>query len=387
MSYATQQTLNKVSDILDALNTAAGFTVTPKTLSPANDTVEAGLYEATTLSAVDTDLNADNIKAGVTIFGIAGAAGVQDIADADLTVAEAPTGKKFYAVSGGVKTGTGTKTLSAANDTVSAGYYAATTLSAVDADLASGNIKSGVTIFGVAGDSAVVDTTIAADFAIAGRLKTGDKAYTNGSLITGDGTKTLSDANDTVAAGYYEATTLSAVDTDLSAGNIKDGVTIFGVEGTFSSGGEVSATGTVTSDGLALPTDGDTVLIDAKTYTFKAALTTEPATVEGEVLIAGTAALSLQNLTDAINLAGTSAQYTCADHHPTVSASYDTLVITFAALTAGVTGNAIDLVATGATLTASAAHLAGGLTKAGAGQISSGYFAWVDGSKVVGSLA
>ena len=43
------------------------------------------------------------------------------------------------------------QTLSTANDTVSKGVYAATTLSAVDTDLAVGNIKSGVTIFGKAG--------------------------------------------------------------------------------------------------------------------------------------------------------------------------------------------------------------------------------------------
>jgi hypothetical protein len=77
-----------------------------------------------------------------------------NISDAYLTVAEAPTGKKFYAVSGGVKTGTGTKTLSAANDTVAAGYYAATTLSAVDADLAAANIAVGTTIFGFVGAAA-----------------------------------------------------------------------------------------------------------------------------------------------------------------------------------------------------------------------------------------
>jgi len=47
-----------------------------------------------------------------------------------------------------------TQTLSAANDTVSAGYYAATTLSAVDTDLAAGNIASGVTVFGIAGSHA-----------------------------------------------------------------------------------------------------------------------------------------------------------------------------------------------------------------------------------------
>ncbi len=44
-----------------------------------------------------------------------------------------------------------TRTLSAANETVQEGYYAATTLSAVDADLAAANIKSGTTIFGFLG--------------------------------------------------------------------------------------------------------------------------------------------------------------------------------------------------------------------------------------------
>jgi hypothetical protein len=44
--------------------------------------------------------------------------------------------------------------------------------------------------------------------------------------------KTLSAATTTVSAGYYEATDLATVDTDLTAGNIKDGTTIFGVEGT-----------------------------------------------------------------------------------------------------------------------------------------------------------
>ena len=52
-----------------------------------------------------------------------------------------------------------TQTLSAANDTVAAGYYAATTLSAVDADLAVGNIKSGTTIFGFAGTHAAESDT------------------------------------------------------------------------------------------------------------------------------------------------------------------------------------------------------------------------------------
>lgn len=119
------------------------------------------------------------------------------------------------------------QTLNPANDTVGAGYYAATTLSAVDADLAVGNIKTGVDVFGFTG---TYDTE-AVTPVVAGRMKTGDVAFVNGAKITGNGTQTLSNANDMVTAGYYAATTLSAVDTDLATGNIKAGVTIFGIAG------------------------------------------------------------------------------------------------------------------------------------------------------------
>jgi len=61
-------------------------------------------------------------------------------------------------------------------------------------------------------------------------------AWING----GPAVKTLSPASDTVAAGYYAATTLSAVDADLAVANIKSGVTIFGKAGTAISGGAVS---------------------------------------------------------------------------------------------------------------------------------------------------
>ena len=44
----------------------------------------------------------------------------------------------------------------------------------------------------------------------------------------------LDAANDTVDEGVYDATTLDAVDADLAAANIKDGITIFGFLGTLS---------------------------------------------------------------------------------------------------------------------------------------------------------
>jgi len=47
-------------------------TLATQNLSDASETVNAGIYMATTLSSVDTDLQSSNIKTGVTIFGITG---------------------------------------------------------------------------------------------------------------------------------------------------------------------------------------------------------------------------------------------------------------------------------------------------------------------------
>ena len=84
----------------------------------------------------------------------------------------------------GKQTGTMvTQTLNAASANVPAGYYAATTLDAVDEDLISANIKAGVTIFGVEGNSNVLDTSIC-DVATA-TVKYGKIALANGKKIIG----------------------------------------------------------------------------------------------------------------------------------------------------------------------------------------------------------
>ena len=124
-----------------------------------------------------------------------------------------------------------TRTLSNANDTVNAGYYEATTLSAVDTDLAPANIVSGITIFGKAGTATVATGDANVEDVKSPRTfsKTGQASLT-GTMPT----QTLSNANETVQAGYYEATTLSEVDTDLAPANIASGITIFGFTGTYS---------------------------------------------------------------------------------------------------------------------------------------------------------
>lgn len=122
-----------------------------------------------------------------------GTAKFTDISDTTATAGDALSGKYFY-TSGGTKTqgSIATKTssdLTASTLTVTApaGYYAtAASKTLTDASLVSGNIKSGVTIFGVSGTTNVVDTTIASGGASAGNIVNGYKAYVNGSLIEGN---------------------------------------------------------------------------------------------------------------------------------------------------------------------------------------------------------
>ncbi|MBU2574619.1 MAG: hypothetical protein KKH28_11140, partial [Elusimicrobia bacterium] len=93
---------------------------------------------------LDSDFDSDGITDAIDVDD-------NNAADATAAPSEVLAGRTFYS-GGAARTGTmATQTLDPANDTVLAGYYAATTLSAVDADLAAGNIAVSTTIFGKAG--------------------------------------------------------------------------------------------------------------------------------------------------------------------------------------------------------------------------------------------
>ena len=130
-----------------------------------------------------------------------------------------------------------TRAMSASSPTVQAGYYAATTLNAVDPDLTSANIRNGKTIFGVSGDADVVDT--GSGTATAGDILTAKKAWVDGREITGtiasrgDVLGTEGDKIISIPSGYYSGGQMAtARDADLIPGNIRSGKTIFGVSGT-----------------------------------------------------------------------------------------------------------------------------------------------------------
>ena len=195
----------------------------------ANVTIPAGYYSGSGVVTGDADLVTANIRAGVNLFGVTGTPAVVNTASGTATAGNMLTGNTAY-VNGSLVTGTMvTRTLSAATTTVSAGYYAATTLTNVETDLAATNIRNATVVFGITGSLNPAQGNATAAQVLTGRtFTTNNSAQLTGTMPS----NTLSSANATVAAGYYAATTLTNVDTDLRATNIAQGVTIFGVTGT-----------------------------------------------------------------------------------------------------------------------------------------------------------
>ena len=122
-----------------------------------------------------------------------------DSSDADAAAGDVLSGKTFYK-DGGKTTGSMPNNGSTSGDistkagtvTIPAGYTSGGTVgidSTEQAKIVSGNIKSGVTILGVSGDSNVVDTTLASGAATAASIVSGYSAFVNGSKV--DGTATL----------------------------------------------------------------------------------------------------------------------------------------------------------------------------------------------------
>lgn len=111
-----------------------------------------------------------------------------------------------------------------------------------------------------------------------------------------------------------------------------------------------AATSTLTGSSSVAPSDGDTVVVQGKTYTFKTTLTVSPG-VEGQVLIGttGSTDAAYTNLAAALNhSAGNGTTYWSAAANPYVSsAAMASHNIVISALLPGTQGNAITTTAAG----------------------------------------
>ncbi len=229
-------------------STATSRYVTPtlgSSLSGANaslsKTITEGFYDGTTsCSMSDTNLAASNIASGVAIFGVTGSATLAYSACTDnaLNAGKCSTSNSG---SGRYVTATLGSAVSGANASLSAtiplGYYDGTkSCSMSDTNLVAANIASGVGIFGVTGTATLAPANcssngqtscVAVASYVAGAPAAANTNGANGATVI------------TPPAGYYNGTTktVTANDTNLVAGNIIGGVSIFGVTGSIANNG------------------------------------------------------------------------------------------------------------------------------------------------------
>ncbi|MFX4261048.1 phage tail protein [Pelotomaculum propionicicum] len=123
------------------------------------------------------------------------------------------------------------------NQAITAGYHNGSGYVLGDADLISANIKAGVNIFGVAGNSNVINTSPGT--AVAGDILAGKIAFVDGAQLTGTMINrgalaiTPGTAQQAIVTGYHDGNGYVQGDSDLTAANIKKDVLIFGITGTF----------------------------------------------------------------------------------------------------------------------------------------------------------
>ena len=187
-----------------------------------------------------TKLLASSVCGSAQIFGVSGtAACLAGSLSTPASSSEVLAGKEYFDAIGNVQTGTmATRSLSSTTTAVASGYYAATDLATVDTDLTATNIRSGTNLFGVSGTLTPAASACTDNALNAGACTTAASRYVSGTLgtnVTGAGTNASATTTVTLAIPgnrfYDGATSCQLTDSNLLAGNIISGKTIFGVSG------------------------------------------------------------------------------------------------------------------------------------------------------------
>lgn len=241
---SSEQVIN-AGQYLAGAQTIAAVPTEEKSATPSVSGQEivptAGKFLSKVTVSGDANLVADNIKSGVSIFGVQGTLTSLDTSDANATAGDIVTGKTAY-VNGSKITGT---------------------------------LNPGV-------DTSDANAT-AAD------ILTGKTAYVNGSKVTGSipsveaATITPGTLDQTINAGQYVAGAQTIKgEPNLLAENIKNGVSIFGVSGTYQPSGIDTSDATATADQIL---EGATAYVKGQkvTGTHVCAPTTITAVHQGKV--------------------------------------------------------------------------------------------------------
>jgi len=268
--------MNEDGEQVGAMPTKAAATFTPTTTPQL---IAAGQYLSGEQTIIgDADLVSANIKAGKSIFGVAGKTTVVDTEDGYIDGANRVLAG-FAGYADGVRYQGALKNNwtgdFAASALVSGGNYVYLTipedaryspsarLRGYDIDFDSANIKGGVNIFGKAGKSTVMETegltAYNADI-LQGKTAAANGLHKTGSMPNRSTGGYLADAVSksgnalylgVPASAYYgDAASLYSIDNDWIESNIRKDVNIFGKVGNLVEG-KGYATGTIVSDGAA----------------------------------------------------------------------------------------------------------------------------------------
>ena len=215
------------------------------TPSTSEQYINSGQYlSGTQIISGDYNLIADNIKNGVSIFNVTGThVGIESLTESNVSSDDIKNGKIAYGNNGEKITGTAYTINQTVNITpnvddhyLKPGFYNGINIPG-DSDLTADNIKKNIEIFGVTGTYEGTDTSDAT--ATAADILTGKTAYVNGEKLTGTiptyGAHTYTPTTETqdLETGYYSGEQCIEGDTNLLPGNIRKGVSIFNVVGTY----------------------------------------------------------------------------------------------------------------------------------------------------------
>ena len=222
------------------------ITITPST---QNQAIPNGFHNGSGIVVGDGDLVPGNISSGVSIFGVPGnLIGASGTATPGQVLAGVSFSNSSGAATGSMPNrGQLNHTPTTTSYSVLAGYYSGGTILG-DTALISDNIRSGTQIFGIPGSVIPATGEAQAAEVLSGVSFSNSGGPATGSMPNrGPLNHTPTTAPYSVLAGYYSGGTIDG-DPDLLPENILEGVTIFNVIGTASSGID-------TSDATAAPTD------------------------------------------------------------------------------------------------------------------------------------
>jgi hypothetical protein len=233
-----------------------------------DQSIPAGYHSGSGLVQGDADLAADNVRAGVNLFGVVGTVEPpQGSATVDQVLAGATFSKSGAVGLTGTMPNRGAANITpaATDQAIAQGYHSGSGIVAGDADLAATNILAGVNLFGVAGSAVQASGAATADQVLAGAMfsRAGQAGLTGTMPDRGATSFTPGAASQPIPQGYHSGAGIVHGDADLAPANVKAGVGLFGVTGaaieatgsapdssvlsehTFSRAGEAGRTGTM----------------------------------------------------------------------------------------------------------------------------------------------